>query len=345
MTRVVKFIEFLNELNDYGNDNEKHHAPYDKYYLSVSPSFREIIKNLRDDDYKVVDLLWKLVNGVYYKNLIADPVNYLNLENDNTISFLKSRYFNEQDEWTTTRRERTKATKILRLIYNEEFLKTAIVEKDIEAFSNKLSAMKNEIYEVIELRGDEILRAYNYKGELHIKFGLSCANFKQRGKWDFGNYDEPTLEQFDIYTHNPENCAAAVVISNEGVIMGRISFQQGIQVFDSGERKKGQFYTIWGNYYGVGGRGGKYDTMIKDYLKKKYNAVSKQSNIGCFIISIETRFDNYCPFDSMYVSFKDNLLSDRETELPNGKYPNWINTYHAICPYGLVEQRKKEESR
>ena len=347
MTRIVKFMEFLNEADEVKKPAFERppavvHNPNDEFYLHTSDKLKEIIYELKKDDYTVASLLYRLTQGYYYKYLLADPVNYLNLEDDGTISFLKSRYFTEQDKWGSSRREKTKATKILRLLYNEDYLKNNIKETDIEAFSNKLSAMKDEKFEVLEFRGDEILRAYNYKVELSKNFGMSCANFKQKdGR--FGGYDEPTTAQFDIYTKNPENCGAAVVMGNDGVIVARRSFQQGPQVFDNGGRKAGQVYTVWGNYYGVGGGGSKYDTLIKGYLTKKYNAVCKATGNGAFIISMETRFEYYCPFDSMWVSFKDNLLSDSNARLPDGKYPNWTNTYHAACPYDLVAQRLEEE--
>jgi len=85
--------------------------------------------------------------------------------------------------------------------------------------------------------------------------------------------------------------------------------------------------------------------MIKDYIKKTFpNAAFKSSRNGSFIIDFETRFKHYCPFDSMYVCFEHNLLSDTSYGHP-GKYDDykWSNTYHASCPQILVDQRIEEE--
>jgi hypothetical protein len=71
-----------------------------------------------------------------------------------------------------------------------------------------------------------------------------------------------------------------------------------------------------------------------------------------FVIHMETRFANYCPFDSMYVNFENNLLSDSvgyggdvDKTLQKLGYKNlhWMNTYHAHCPKDLVNKRIKEE--
>jgi hypothetical protein len=257
---------------------------------------------------------------------------------------LKSRYFGEENKWENTRRVKTKITKVLKEIYNQEYLREKIKETDAEALSIRMATLKSTEARVEEYRGMEILRAFNYKHELtDTNFGYSCANFHQAGG-KFGGYTEPKISEFDIYTKNPEQCGAVVVWEN-GKIKGRMTFQQGIQVCDSGLYKKGEHHTVWGNYYGVGG---KYSVMLTDYIKKKWpNAVHKQQCPGssALCIELETRFTYYCPFDSMYVNFEHNLLTDNYGYL-SGAYRNykWVNTYHAFCPKELVNQRIKEEN-
>jgi len=348
MTRIRKFLQFLNEGLDqdvkpvYVRPEPVAIDPEEVVNFHISEKLKKLISSMKDS-YKVAELLSKLEGGVTRKYLAKDPVNYLDIDDEGNISFLKSRYFDESpDKWSSTRRVKMKATKVLKEIFNEQYINTNIKQTDIEAFVNKLASVKDTSCRVEEFRGMDSLRAYNYKKELSKNFGYSCANFHQAEN-SFGKYTEPKVSEFDIYTKNPEQCGVVVVWDN-GVIMARRSFQQGIQVCDSKLWKKGEFHTVWGNYYGVSG---KYDVMMLDYLRKKYpNAVVKQGgpNYSGLCISLETRFTYYCPFDSMYVNFEHNLLTDNPSSLPS-PYCNysWVNTYHAFCPKKYVKERLEEE--
>lgn len=221
------------------------------------------------------------------------------------------------------------------------FLASEIKQTDIESFSNKLAALKSTGVKIEEFRGEDVLRGYNYKKEFNTSFGHSCANFNQKDLG--GNYREPWVDEYDVYVKNPENCGVCVVW-DDGKIVARRSFQQGIQVCDSGEWKKGEHHTVWGNFYGIGGTRGKYDVMITDYLKKKYNAVQKSSGPGYLCIQMETRWKNYPAFDSMYVDFDHNLLSDYYRGLPDPfRNYNWRDTYpsmdHLHAPQKYIDAR------
>lgn len=347
MTKIIKFSQFLNRLNEELQKLEPAGAepidPEEHFDFHVSKKLLDVLSSLKGE-YKVAELLWNMTTGPQRKDLVKDPPDYFDVETDGTISFLKSRYFPEGDVWANRRRQKVAAKKAHREIYNDAYINRYIKETDVAAFSTKWGILYAEkLPDVVELRGKDILRAYNYTEECDKRFGYTCANFFQN-KNNWGGHAEPKLNEYDIYVKNPENCGAVVVIEN-GKIMARRSFQQGIQVQNKGDYKKGEFYTVWGNAYGVGGSGGKYDSLITSYLKKKYNAneMCDYHRGGSFIISLETRFKNYCPFDSMCVCFELNLLSDGCPNI-NGKRVNWHGTYHAHCPDALVQQRKNEEA-
>jgi hypothetical protein len=334
---IKDFLSFIHE--QVQSELPPPRDPEEKVYFQLSDKFLKILMPMKTE-YKIAEFYIRLKEGVERKYLSKEPPDYLDVDNEGNISFIKPRFFSEGNVWTSTRRVKMKSTKVLREIYNEAYLDSYIKPVDLESFINKWTIeVKNKTAHVVEYRGEELLRAYNYKNELIKTFGYSCANFLQREN-QFGNYREPTLGEFHIYTKNPENCGVAVVWEND-VIVARRSFQQGIQLEDIGARKKGEFHTVWGNAYGLGG---KYDIMMKDYLKSKYNAVEKGTGTGAFLISMETRFANYCPFDSMYVDFRHNLLTDSYVSLPNPyKTYNWHHTYRARCPAEYVLQREKEE--
>ena len=345
MKNIIKFSQFLNE--EFKKLEIDLIDPDEIVTFYISQKLQNVLIDLKND-YKVAHILYSLGYGVQRKYLVKDPPNYFDVESDGTISFLKSRYFPEKrglgEEWISNRRQKIAAKKAMKEIYNEAYINVNIKETDVAAFSTKWGLIYTEkLPEIVELRGKDILRAYNYTKECDKRFGYTCANFFQKDN-NWGDHEEPKLDQYDIYVKNPENCGAVVAIE-DGKIKARRSFQQGIQVEDIGHGtyQKGQFYTIYGNAYGIGGDGGKYDTMIIDYLKKKYNAAEMSCRPGTFVISMETRFRNYCPFDSMYVCFEKNLLSDSCPKI-DGKIVHWIDTYHAQCPEKLVKQRIDEEN-
>jgi len=335
---IKHYLDFLNEQIQSDLPPKD---PDEKIFFQISNKLLKILMPMKNE-YKVAEFYLRLKEGIERKYSTKEPPDYFDVDAEGNISFIKPRFFSEGNLWTSPRRVKMKSTKVLREVYNEAYLNSYIKPVDLESFINKWNIeIKNKSARVVEYRGEELLRGYNYNNELIKNFGYSCANFKQAEN-AFGNYPEPTLAQFHIYTKNPDNCGVAVVWDND-VIVARRSFQQGPQVETVGDWKKGEVHTVWGNAYGVGG---KYDIMIREYLRNKYNAIEKSTapNYSTLLISLETRFLNYCPFDSMYVNFEHNLLTDNYTRLPQ-PYRNyqWNNTYHAECPRKYVTEREDEE--
>jgi hypothetical protein len=327
---ITKFLHFLNEshLEERGATSEPMIEVQDTMTFHLSDKLTMKLNKIKND-YTIAKLLLNLKDGVNRSNLVADPVNYLDVDEDGNISFLKSRFMEEArpDYWGSKRRQKSKASKILRDIYNEAFINSSIKQTDVEGFVNQWALMnKKGAAEVVELRGDECVRAYDLTKELDKNFGFTCANNHSKDK-------------YDIYTKNPDSCGICVVIE-DGIIKGRRSFQQGIQVENNGCFNKGEFYTVYGNYYGVGGSRGRYDNMIVNYLKETYNAYQMHTKKGSIIIPFETRFARYCPFDGMRVCFSENLLSDI-----GDRKRIWEGAYGAQCPDKYVRQRKDEEAR
>lgn len=349
--KIKNYKEFLFETNLENDEIFNFHIS------SKLNTFLEPLKN----DYKIAKLLYELqptvqmlakTPGVYYKRngppkniLVSDPIDYLDIDNEGNISFLKSRYFSEENKWENTRRVKTKITKVLKEIYNQDFLREHIKETDAEAIVNKIAILKNQSgARVEEFRGEDVLRGYNYNHEFNKSFGHSCANFHQKELG--GSYREPWVDEYDVYVKNPENCGVVVVWDNNQIVARR-SFQQGIQVCDTKNWKKGEFHTVWGNYYGIGGNNSKYDTMIKEYLIKKYDASDKAGN-NILCIEMETRWKNYPAFDSMYVNFEYNLLTNNYSGLPQPYISySWVSTYsnmdHLHAPENYIKKRLQEE--
>ena len=347
-TARVRFDYRFNTNLHSGDDEDATKCSYNISYeylepANVDPNIRRIkmssnlieVLDTMSKEYVYAKLFLDLRKGVDKTSLVADPVDYLNLDPDGTISYLKSRYFEEMkgEEWDNKRRTKSqKASRVLKDIYNQEFLGKNLKETDVEAFVNKWAVLCAPP-EIKEYRGEEILRAYNYTKECDPKFGYTCANFFQKEN-DWGRHSEPTLPEYDIYVKNPENCGV-VVVWERGKIVARRSFQQGPNVFNSGKFKTDEVGTVWGNYYGIGGEGSKYDKAIIDYLQKKYDAVPKDTrDVFCIKLN-DTKFKKYCPFDSMYVCFEHDLLANRTPNLKPYYDYDWHDTYHAYCPSEL----------
>lgn len=318
---MKKFLTFVKE----NLDNQKLLRKF-----NLSPKFINKLYDL--DGLKLTKLFLDLTLGVSPEKLVADPIDYVDLEDDGNVSYLKSRYFDEPDKWKTSRRIKTKVNRLLKDIYKETYLNEKINQTDVEIFLNRWNGLFKSA-EIFEWRGKELLRAYNYKREIDLhKFGFTCANFGQKEPGG-SRYEEPLVSWFDVYTKNPENIGVVVAMIDNRIV-GRKTFQQGIQLYDRKKYKSGEFYTMKGNYYGELGRKGLYDQMIDSYLEKKYKP-HYLDDFG-FVINIETRFQQYPPFDSMYVNFNKN-------ELSNEYLNEFTSTYKAKCPASLVLEREKEE--
>ena len=280
-----------------------------------------LLKKIGEDS-KIVKMFLDLNNrNIDSENFKKDYVNYLNIENDGTISFLKQRYSSEFDVWNTKRRDSMKANRVLKLILKDEYFDNNIKPIDIEIFSNRLSAIFKPM-EILELRGDDMLRAFNYTREMNMKlFSNSCANFHQN-EWG-GGHSEPKKEWYDIYTKNPKNMAVVVSIKN-GRITGRKTIQQG--PISTG-KDKDKIFTYVGNYYGEGGYDSKDELSIDKYINKKYPLNSQKSEDHPIIKIENTKFPHYPPFDGMMVNTETDEMSMYP---PRGG--NWKSCYKAYFP-------------
>lgn len=317
-------------------------------YFRCTTNFMYILQPLINSS-KVAKILMDLAAPIHRENLIENPADFLDIvftdENYGYISYLKEKYSNDLvNSWTSPKRIAQKATKALKEFYKPEYIEKHLTNADFELFFNLINAQKDSL-KIVEFRGEDVLRAYNYTHEL-VKsgFGSSCANFNQ--KEINGSFSkEPKKEHFDVYIKNPENFGVAVLMEKDAII-GRISFQQGPNLLTTETYKKGEIGTVMNTYHGVSGPS---HIKIINYLKDKYNA--KPRGFG-FAINMETRFAQYPPFDSMYVCFQHNILTDGvNTQIRNQLCKEYNvstmifnSTYGAECPKKLVEQRILEET-
>lgn len=306
----------------------------DNIYIYITEDLFEIFNKMKDC--KLAELYISITKGVDKDKIKDNYINYLDIESDGTISFLKQKWWGEAgDAMTSKKRDKVRINRAIRGILKDDYIDSIITQPDVEKFMNTFNMIFKPL-EVIELRGDDILRAYNYTSELNLdKFSASCANLQP------GQLQNKKI--FDVYTKNTNNMAVVVVI-DYGRIVGRRTIQQGPLTRCKNPEDLGKIYTFVGLFYGEGGYGSKYDQSIKKYINEKYPfsdfcGSRNNDNLTNNAIKIEnTRFERYPPFDYMYVNFKTNEMADSIAEFLKHNR-DWTQAYAAICPIDLLKTK------
>lgn len=308
-------------------------------------TYEEIFINFKKGNNKIkistilINILQKIVNNQYSKLFLSLPSidnnflidnhpDYLDVDKNGNISYLESKYIveNEYNEnyFLDVRRQKIKVTRILFKIIKPEYIN--ITQPEIERFSNIWKLTFDDEIDVIELKGDDILRAYNFTNE--VKFGGgSCALYPYCG----------SKERFDILTKN-DNFSAYVAIDKTGIIGRRLSVG-GIQTETFGMFKKGEYYKILNNFYGKGGNNSLADLSIREYAKdtecmiyhlyyfKKIDNDENLSQKDIFRIKIENTYQKH-----QYPAIDNFIFNFNKKEISNGsKQENgWVSMYGAF---------------
>ncbi len=278
----------------------------------------------------IIDLQKENIN-----DFIIDYANYLNLEDDGTISYIKNNLPDIVDFWNDSRRQKIKPTKLLTKIFKDQNLylsKKGIIQRDIEVFANNFK-IGNE--QILIWKGNDILRAFNYTKEISKEFSKSCANFHQKEL--NSHWSEPNIDDYRVYTENEKNIAVIVIIEN-GIIMGRRMLFHGIQTMDYGYFKKGEYYGIASLYYGVGGYNSKYDIKLLEwcknnnylYINNSYN-INGLANDSKFIIKLENyKYKQFPPFDLFYINIDTGEISYPDYPYTPGVWKQCYKLYQNI---------------
>lgn len=263
---------------------------------------------------KVPNFIIKLNEGVDKKNLSKNFPDFLDFDG-NLITYINSNTIERndiKDPWTNTTRQSTKAVRVIRRILTNEYVSENLTEQEIEKFVADWTASLENTATIVEYRGMDILKAFNYSNELSSKFQTSCANFNHPKN----GYDEPKIKWFYFYIYNPN--ISCVVIRENGVIKGRSVIFKGIQESDNGDYKKGVEYTYMNGSYTEGDS--KYKSMLKlwgkerGYIMDNYDLAKDKYLNGTLIIPMKTHYKTYPPVDNIYVNTEKNLLITQEYE-------------------------------
>lgn len=181
----------------------------------------------------------------------------------NLVTYINSNK-NKENPWTCNTRQGTKAVRVLRKIFTNEFIDRNLKQRDIEEFVSSWTASQNNTARIVEYKGWDILKAFNYNDEIDLKkFSSSCANFKQhKGP---SHWDEPMIKWFYFYIFN-ENISVPCVIE-DGIIKARSVLFTGKQIEDSGDFKKGETYTFLNGFYSEGSE--KYRHILMNWGKER----------------------------------------------------------------------------
>lgn len=322
-------MEYLKTYEELIHDEQGYISPgiFDSYTkIEMSKELINLLKNIQNNEYSSLFLSLLSIKTEY---LQSNRPDYLDIDNDGNVSYLDFKFIEKRGSYyfNDYRRQRIKVTRILSKLIKPEYITISQVE--IEKFSNAWKAMFSDEIDVQEFKGEEILRAYNYNGEVK-NAGGSCAIFPGCGK----------KEKFNVLTNN-DNFSAFVVFDNTGIV-GRTLAISGTQVETQGIFKKGEYYKILNNFYGKGGPGSPTDIAIRNYakikgyrfynhygLKHMENHLPISYNKDIFKIKIENAYQelNYPSIDGLYFNFNTKELA---TNYPDGLFNNeWVNMYNA----------------
>jgi len=271
-------------------------------YIHISDKLLDILNKM---DNKFAKLILKTQSdNTGFRNSFADNLDY---DEDGNISF----YLNKNGIVDTSRLNKIKPTKIFSKIVIDQakYLNdNGVTQRDIELFSNDIKPKTDEL---VEWKGEDILKAYNYTGLLRRQFSKSCANFDQ-ARLTGGEWYEPKKEWYDVYVENPDNISVLVVLNTEGNVVGRRMLFKGEQFEDSSTFKKGEHVGIGGNYYGEGGYGSKYDVIITKWLSDNgYKSFDNRNyNDGNIMLQLKKyKYPEFPPFDNFYINIDNGVIS------------------------------------
>lgn len=184
------------------------------------------------------------------------------------------------------------------------------------------------------LRGEDILRAFNYYNEIDTdKMEFSCCNFNMRS----GVQNDIKPEWFNFYIKNPKYCGVITMFQGEE-ICGRATFFEGYNLYDNYDIIKNKYYKFYNVPYLYYGK--KYENTLIDWANK--NGFTYIFNTrGLIFIPFNTRVVNqYPPIDVVTVNVFDNILCSgdpqRRTKLGERRYYiNDINIYDYYTAYKL----------
>lgn len=177
------------------------------------------------------------------------------------------------------------------------------------------------------LRGKDVLRAFNYTGEIDLKkMDWSCCHFKQGKKFGFDvwGYD-PEPEWFDFYAKNPKNFGMITMFEDDE-ICGRSPMFEGVNLYENLDVKEGKYYKFLNSPYLY--EGNKYRDFIRDWAKKN-DCVWIGDMAGVIFIKYGTKVTpQYPPVDWIHVNVDEGILASRNPNKPisriiRAKYPKF----------------------
>lgn len=251
--------------------------------------------------------------------------NYLKLEKDLSISFIKENSFSKvkknhpyANPFKTKTRQKTKLSKILNHFFPNDRNNVKLYEEhltyDVDNFL-KERGLRIEI-----LRGEDIPLAFNSGGHIRLaKFGQSCANW--RGN-PVGDGYKRWLESLNIYTMNDIfHCVTIWDKNNKMVARAMCAGGEALETI--GTFEKGKVYNVSNRVYSEGNsnytkilnnwfkangyiRNGGYRTFIGDDDK----IINTSNNLKLKLN--KTKLGYYCPVDNWFcdINKKEFLMYD-----------------------------------
>lgn len=305
--------------------------------IQISECLRNRLNSIGD---KVSNFILEISNGISDDLLNNNYPDFLEFDG-NLVTYINSNTVkknNIQNPWTTNTRQSSKMVKVLRRIIKTDYFNKKLNDVDVEVFVANWNASLDNSCTISEYKGWDILKAFNFNGDISPKFSFSCANFKQP---EGNGYDEPKIKWFYFYIYNP-NVSVAVLKEN-GVIKGRSVIFTGEQQIDSCDFKKGETYTYMNGLYSEGDT--KYQSILKNWGKERgyFHRNTRLSDgkdfKGSLVIPIKTKYKTYPPVDNVLIDTEKDLLLSSSFIKPGIRYDGRTQSAYKLVQNGGNHQR------
>jgi len=290
----------LTSKNKNKKNTNKNPIKTKKMKVEISNILKERLSKIND---KVSNFILDNLNAPE-TCLKSNRPQYLDFDG-NLVTYIGSSK-KKENPWNCSTRQGTKAVRVLRKVFTDNFINTNLDQRDIENFVSSWDASQNDTCRIVVYKGWDILKAFNYTDKINIKkFQASCANFKQHKDKRGNNWDEPMVKWFYFYIFN-ENISVPCVIE-DGVIKARTVLFTGEQTKDDHEFKKGETYTLLNGVYSEGSE--KYKHILYNWAKERDYFIREWLNGNLSLAGYKLNYKTFPPVDSMYGNFTKGVIS------------------------------------
>lgn len=270
--------------------------------IEVTDKIREKLYQLKYNS--INNFFYYLVGGrsKYHAYKMDDSVpNYLDVDDGGYITYISRSGASKIKEspWESDKRQKTTISKLFSKYNIAEPLMDFLISEWKFLFDDSLA----KDLEVHILTGEDIIRAFNYKGEFDMsKFAYSCAMFSKSN-------DHLQYDWYKFYIDNPQFSAVVVKDKSVNRFIARTLIISGESEVDNNDFKRGQVYKLHNRIYSEGKTLG-YVYITKWLRENGYLDAHKHYNFSVKVDNVD--YKQFPAVDDWYMDFNNKTLHTKE---------------------------------